>query len=67
MADTRVQVGQRFRTRGQYDVRIWQVEALFEDSDSLPHARLCEVDRTNEYRTLACEVLLDEERFSFVS
>ncbi len=67
MANTRVQVGQRFRTRGQYDVRIWQVEALFEDNDRLPHARLCEVDKTNEYRTLACEVLLDEERFSPVS
>ena len=67
MADTRIQVGQRFQTRGQYDHRVWQVEALFEDSDRLPHARLCEVDKSNEYRTLACEVLLDEERFSPVT
>jgi len=67
MATTRVEVGQRFRACGRYDVRIWRVEALFEDNDQLPHARLCEVDRTNEYRTLACEVLLDEERFSPIS
>ena len=64
MADTPIKVGQRFRTRGQYDVRVWEVEALFEDNERLPHARLCQVDRPNEFRTLACEVLLDAARFS---
>ncbi|NNG03029.1 MAG: hypothetical protein HKM95_02880 [Inquilinus sp.] len=64
MENTPIKVGQRFQTRGHYDVRVWEVEALFEDTDSLPHARLCQVDRRNEFRTLACEVLLDAARFS---
>ncbi len=58
-----VEVGQRFRSRGQFDTRVWQVDALFEDAHRLPHVRLCQVDKSNEYRTLACEVLLDTQRF----
>jgi hypothetical protein len=41
---------------------VWQVLAVSPDPSGIPHARLCNVKRPYEFRTLTCS-LLDDPRY----
>ena len=44
------------------DSTVWQVLAVSPDPSGIPHARLCNVKRPYEFRTLTCS-LLDDPRY----
>ncbi len=44
------------------DSTAWQVLAVSPDPSGIPHARLCNVERPYEFRTLTCS-LLDDPRY----
>ena len=58
MSASEVRIGQQYCAAGG-DSTVWQVIALSPDPNGIVHARLCNVERPNEFRTLTCSVLLD--------
>ena len=65
MARHMVLPGQRYRAQKLFNY-VWEVEQVVSDSDGHPHARLSSVEDPTEHRTIACDVLLDPERYTLI-
>lgn len=46
---------------------VWQVRAIFGDPSGIRHARLFNVERPKELKTLTCSVLRDASRYRLLS
>jgi hypothetical protein len=49
------------------DSTVWQVLAVSPDPSGIPHARLCNVERPYEFRTLTCSLLDDPRHYRLLS
>ncbi len=49
------------------DFTVWQVLAVSPDPSGIPHARLCDVKRPYEYKTLTCSLLEDPRYYRLLS
>ena len=65
MAKHMVLPGQRYRAQKLFNY-VWEVEQVVSDSDGHPHARLHSVEDPTEHRTIACDVLLDPDRYTLI-
>jgi hypothetical protein len=58
MSSNQVRTGQQYSAAGSDSV-VWQVLAVSPDPNGILHARLCNVERPYELKTLTCSVLAD--------
>lgn len=58
MSSAEVRPGQQYCAAGG-DSTVWQVLAVSPDPSGIRHARLCNVERPYEFKTLTCSVLAD--------
>jgi hypothetical protein len=65
MSTRSVEPGQRYRARKAWTY-VWEVDSIMVDREGHEHAKLHAVNDVKEYRTIACTVLLDRERYEFV-
>ena len=49
------------------DSSVWQVLAVSPDPSGIPHARLCNVERPYEFKTLTCSLLDDHRHYRLLS
>lgn len=61
MSSSNVRMGQQYCC-ADGDSTVWQVLAVSPDPSGIPHARLCNVERPYEFKTLTCS-LLDDPRY----
>ncbi len=66
MSPENVQIGQQYYCVGG-DSTVWQVLAVFADPSGIAHARLGNVARPYELKTLTCSLLGDPVRFCLLS
>jgi len=59
-----VRPGDRFLERGR-TTTVWEVERILQPrGEGLPHAVITDAQRRNERRLVACNALLDRQRFA---
>ena len=66
MSSLQVQKGQQFCCTGG-DSTVWQVLSVTPDPSGIPHARMFNVERPYEFRTLTCSVLSDPLLYRLLS
>lgn len=66
MSSQKVQKGQQYCSTGG-DSAVWQVLAVNPDPSGIPHARLFNVARPYEFKTLTCSLLDDPQHYRLLS
>ena len=66
MSSSNVRKDQQFCC-AEGDSTVWQVLAVSPDPSGIPHARLCNVERPYEFKTLTCSLLDDPRYFRLLS
>ena len=66
MSSTNVRTGQQYCC-ADGDSTVWQVLAVSPDPSGIPHARLSNVERPYEYKTLTCSLLDDPRHYRLLS
>ena len=66
MSSTTVKKGQRYCCADGAST-VWDVLAVSPDPSGIPHARLCNVERPYEFKTLTCSLLADPRHFRLLS
>lgn len=62
-----VSLGERFQPRGTAHPQVWEVEYAYVDPQGIPHTRLFDIRCPATKRTVATAVLLDSNRYQFVT
>jgi len=66
MSSQNVQKGQQYCSAGG-DSTVWQILSVTPDPSGIPHARLFNVKRPYEFKTLACSLLDDPAHYRLLS
>ncbi len=66
MSSTTVKEGQQYCC-AEGDSTVWGVLAVAPDPSGIPHARLCNVERPYEFKTLTCSLLADPRHYRLLS
>ena len=66
MSPLNVQKGQQYCCTGG-DSTVWQVLTVNPDPSGIPHARLFNVARPYEFKTLTCSLLDDPQHYRLLS
>ena len=66
MSSTTVRKGQQYSC-ADGDSTVWSVLAVSPDPSGIPHARLCNVERPYEFKTLTCSLLADPRHYRLLS
>lgn len=66
MSSNQVRTGQQYCAAGG-DSAVWQVLAVSPDPNGILHARLCNVERPYELKTLTCSLLADPQSYHLLA